>query len=797
MANVPKNSFHTYFIIESHPTSLGNNVELILDMKHKAAQPLTKILEKEFKLADGIQDYIISVYSGDIIISFLKDNEIMLNNYRNKIFQVRLALRVDKNKFELKLNTYIEFDYFYPCVKFEPIKKLMGKSIEPPTQLGLTPFNFISLFSEALSINLKKQPNDQTMLEFIKFSTEILKTFQKIPFKLFLLIYIKAVHSKKSGLISSILELFFLGKIEKPKTQAEIIIYKEPLMSIFQNQTQYLEVIKTSFHNKLMKFYLIFIYYFYMLNDIKAIEEIMIELRDNNNYDKLILAKMFLEDSNFYRNINTSKELKNSLIEKLLEASDSYDNLLTSFSLISEYIDADINQILSLVVNYYPKIFKICKNFCNVIKLDDYIKPKTTDNLEKLQENLDNLRKKLSSNELKTITIKLDIWKLYLDMETNQQFLEFLSSYLIKISKKFFELKEVLNFISKYLKKDMDKMMKLFIKNYDKLESICKKEKRFITASDFLEPKLMDDLDDIKKNLDIIVSKRILTNIETINFPDKIWLFYINEEFKKEDLFYIEQKLLKQASCYENIIDCIKFASALRQKKFINLLRFININFEKIYSIIKLNDAHIDFSNFFEINEKEDNIEDIHRLIIQLVNLENDFNYRAFDFPLKIWKVYSNIQNLEHLRVIRKIIKKLKEVEPNMNEDYIDLPRKIHDAGYLYIGEGKLNGEQLVEFLSKEEAYYNEKLIKEIIDSNNEEEKQLNTNISKIKRLEEQYNLLAEKTTAYEKELQELKSDNYNLGTKAINLGNDINNLLKKVTNYESEISTLRTRFNK
>ena len=132
-----------------------------------------------------------------------------------------------------------------------------------------------------------------------------------------------------------------------------------------------------------------------------------------------------------------------------------------------------------------------------------------------------------------------------------------------------------------------------------------------------------------------------------------------------------------------------------------------------------------------------------------------------------------------------------------MNEDYIDLPRKIHDAGYLYIGEGKLNGEQLVEFLSKEEAYYNEKLIKEIIDSNNEEEKQLNTNISKIKRLEEQYNLLAEKTTAYEKELQELKSDNYNLGTKAINLGNDINNLLKKVTNYESEISTLRTRFNK
>ena len=41
MEKTPKESFHSYFFIESHPTSLGKDVFLKLSKKNnKAAQPL-------------------------------------------------------------------------------------------------------------------------------------------------------------------------------------------------------------------------------------------------------------------------------------------------------------------------------------------------------------------------------------------------------------------------------------------------------------------------------------------------------------------------------------------------------------------------------------------------------------------------------------------------------------------------------------------------------------------------------------------------------------------------------------
>lgn len=788
MANITKNTYHTYFLIESHPTSLGKNVILSLDMKHKATQPITKILEKEFKLADGKQDYLVSVYTGDIIKTYIKDNEIPHNQNGIKTFQVKTVLKAEKNKFELKINPYIDFDTFLPYVKFEPMKKIVGKPIEPPEQINLTPFNFISLFSEALTISLQKQPNDPTIIEFLKFSLGVIKTFQKIPFKLFLLIYIKILHSQNMNLISSILQLYIIENIEEPKTQEEIIINKDPLMTIFKNQNIYLDIIRkidsNSFNINLSKFYHIIILYFYLLNDISSIEEIMIDLRDNNNYDKLILAKLYLEDTNnFYRNIQISQEIKISLMEKFLEASNSYKDLLTSFSMIREYIDGDLNQIISIIIKYYEKINIICYNRTNVIKLNDYIKPKKTDNLDILQDNLTNFGKIIMKYKYKPIFIQIYTWEIYLDMETNPQFLEFISSYLIQVSSKYVDIIEALNFITNYLKKDMEQMMKLFVKNYDKLENICKNEKRFINALGYFEPNLNDNLDSIKNNLDFIVSRRLKSNYEIINFPIKIWLFYINDVFSKENILHIEKKLLEQASHFDNIIDCLTFASTLRQKKFIELLRFVIENFEKISTLTKLNDKHIDFSKYYQIDEKEDNIEIIYELINQLIDLEINNNFRTFDFPIKIWQPYSTNQNLEYLRTIRKIIVKLKEMDSSLDEDVIELPRKIHDIGYIYIGEGKLKGEELIEFLSNEEYYYNEKLMKNLMEVDNNQQKQIDTNIYNIKRLEDEFKILIEKANSCEKELQELKVENNNLGTKAVNLENNVYNLVRRINN--------------
>ena len=802
MSNVSQLPFHSYFFIESHPTILGPNVELQLDMKHKAAQPLIKILEREFKLADGQQDFLFSVYKGDIIASSLKNKEMMTNQNQCRMFQIKLALKVDKNKFELKITPFVDYDCFMPFVKFEPIKKLIGKSIDPPAQITLTPFNYITLFSEALFFNLKKPVNDPTIIEFLKFCVFTLKSLQKIPFKLFLFIYEKILNSKNIDLIFSILDLYNMTKIEVPKRQEEIINYKEMLMYIFKNQNQILDnlkkIPKINFFLFMTKFYNIIIYYFYLMNDIISLEEIMTNLRDNNVYDKLILPKMILEDeNNLYRAIQVSKKLKISLMEKYLHISESYGNLLTSFSLIAEYVDGDINTILSLIVKFYDKIHNICFKLRDVFKLNEYIKPRITDNLNKLQESLTILGKKKIHFQYKAISIKIDTWNIYINAGSNPKFFTFLSSHLIQVCLSFYDINEALNYISKFMDKDMVKMMKLFVKNYDKMETICKKEKKYINASNFLEPSLNDDPSAIKENLDYIVSRQFKSKFKTINFPINIWLFYINGKFTMDFLLYIESKLLKLASNFEEIVDCLTFASTLRNKKFSDVLKFIIENFNNINFFAQKSNRCIDFTEFYQINREEDDLEVIYELISQLISLEICKNYKTIDFPLKIWEPYSYSQDLEFLRTIRKIIMELNKMDSSLDDNLIELPRKIHDVGYMYIGEGKLKGEELVEFLSKEEDYYNENLIKNIMDIDTDIQKQLNTNLYNMKRLEEEYNILTNRADACEKELEILKEESNNLISKANNLENDITNLTTKVIKCEEDITIVRKRFNK
>ena len=533
------------------------------------------------------------------------------------------------------------------------------------------------------------------------------------------------------------------------------------------------------------------------MNDINSIEEIMIDLRDNNSYDKLVLAKMFLEDNNnFYKNIQISKELKLSLIEKYLQASESYANLITSFSLISEYVDGDINAILSLIIKYYGKIHKFCQQLHDVLKLNEYIKPRITDNLDKVQESLSLLGSKKLHYEYKAISIKNETWNIYINAGNNPAFFEFLASHLIQVNLTFYDINEALDYISKFMNKNMEKMMKLFLNNYKKLEDICKKEKKLINASNFLEPNLNDDPDVIKANLDSIISRQFQSNFQTIYFPINIWLFYINNGFNTEFLLYIESKLLQLTSSFDNIIDCLTYASTLRNKQIIELLKFIIDNFELINYYAKQSNRSIDFTEFYQINEENDDIDEIYALICQLINLENNAKHRTFDFPIKMWKPYSESQDLEYLRTVRNIIQKLYEMDSSLDEELLELPKKIHDVGYMYIGEGKLVGDKLVEFLSKEEDYYNEKLIKNIMFTYNDQQKQLNTNLNTIKGLENDYNALTNRADACEKEIKALKALSSNLVTKTNNLENDVTNLIRKVTTCENDINTLRRRFN-
>ena len=157
MASKNPNTFRTFFFIESHPKSKNAKAEVKLDMKHQGVQPLRKLLEKDFRSPDGQEDFTACVYAGDLIPNLLKDKEIKTINGNIKTFPVKMVLKIDKNKFETKIQPYLESDCFLPFIKFEPMKKLVGKNIDPPPQIQLHPLQFFPLFSDALIIKERKK----------------------------------------------------------------------------------------------------------------------------------------------------------------------------------------------------------------------------------------------------------------------------------------------------------------------------------------------------------------------------------------------------------------------------------------------------------------------------------------------------------------------------------------------------------------------------------------------------------------------------------------------------------------
>lgn len=796
MAN-PQSRIHTYLLIESHPAELGKNLEVKLDMKHTGAQPLRKVLEKTINLADGNQDYIITIYAGDIMCSFIKDKEIKYIDGIYRTFPVKIVLLHQKNKFESQINPSIDKDSFMPFVKYEIMKKFFGKDIDPPPQVQLNPINYIPLFSEALLLNLRKKIKDPIYLEFLRFSVEKIKELDVIPCKLYLFVYEKILNSEDIDLLNSILEIFDLKKIENAKNIEEMNTFKEGFMLIYDNQENYINLIRripnVNFLSYLIKFYTVNIFYHYQYNDIPTIESIMAELRDKNPYDPLILPKMFLSEFNsFYRGLKLNLEIKLSLVSGYIQVSLTYENLLTAFSMISEYIKGDLNSIIMTINQNYEKINEICVRSNTSVKINNYIIQKKEDDLAKVQENLITLGQNKLNKGYTAISFNLDMWHYYFLDGKNKEFLEFLKSHLIQTSLNLKEIKEALIFIINYTRKNTVEMLELFVKNYDKLESICANEKKYIDTIDYISPDVSDNTNAIINNLDYIIARKIKSNIETIHFKINLWLFYINNNFNQEFQLYIEKKLFEGAFYYEDIIDCIDYGTSQRHKKFSLVLNLFINNFKKINNFIQIKGECIEITKYVDFKESEDNMEQILALITELINLEKMKGYKTFNFPILIWEPYSRRPDLDYLRLIRKIITKLSEMDKTLDENDISLAQKIHDVGFMYIRDRKLEGNSLLEFLGYEETLYNQNQFNNLVNMNQVLRGEINKNLEEINLLKEKNANLEHKLISYENKINDLKSQNSNLQSRINGFESKISSLSSGLKDCRSDIHSLK-----
>ena len=795
MSKQAQREFHTYYFIESHPKSLNNQVEVVLNVKHSSIQPLRKLIEKDFKSSND-EDFTVTVYAGDIFPSLIKEKEVKIVQNYIKAFPVKIAKKIQKNKFEGKVNAYLPMDCFVHFVNFDPIKKLIGKNIDPPPQIELLPFQYMSLFNEVLLVIERRKITEPTYIEFLRYGVDLLKTSGAVPFRLFLLIYEKIINTMNLELYNSIFDYFHIKKIEQPKNLNELDTYQEPLMLIYEEPSKFIENIKqianVDFEKYLIKFYTVNLFYHSTYKNIEKIESIMLELRDKNPFDNLILAKLYLSEFNiFYRNIPINHELKLSLIDSYIQASSSYENLTCAFSMITEYVQSDFNTILLIIIKNYEKINKICVDNNKPFKINDYIIQKYEDDLTRVQNSLITIGQFKLNYSFEAIDFRIDMWDMYLIEGKNPQFLEFLKSHLIQTSLYLSEINKALSYIIKYTNKNFVTMLELFVKNYDKIEAICIAEKKYINIISYIQPNGTDNIEGIKQNLNYIIARKMKANYETLYFKIDIWLFYINNGFNNEFLLYLEKKLFEGALYYDDILDCLTYASTLRNKTFATVLEMIINNFEKIHIFINNKKVSIDFSHYFVHKLNSDNIEQIYKLICIIIEKERIKNYKTVNFKISIWEPYSNIKDLNVLRYIRKIILQCYIMDKSLTERDIDLARKIHDVGFLYIRQGKLVGDKLLEFLGVEEAFYVEGQINDIIETNKYQQKQLDEHLLSINYLKEENIALKRRVSSCESDVSDLRSENNRLKNRVSGLEDDVSTLYSRVRSLESSVSCL------
>ena len=126
-----------------------------------------------------------------------------------------------------------------------------------------------------------------------------------------------------------------------------------------------------------------------------------------------------------------------------------------------------------------------------------------------------------------------------------------------------------------------------------------------------------------------------------------------------------------------------------------------------------------------------------------------------------------------------------------VNEAQIDLGRKIHDVGFLYIRQGKLTGDKLLEFLGFEEAFYVEGQIDDIIETNKDQQRQLDEHLKNIKYLYDENNKMKARVSNCENNISRLWEENNRLVNRVNGLSSDVSSLRSRVSSLERDVNSL------
>ena len=795
-----KKDYYTIYFIESHPKNEDEEIEILIDTSNKYLKQLKKINYKEKKDIDN-KEFIFNVYSINLKYNLIKKKEIKESD-KSKTINIKIYLKKNKNKFESINTINIEEDNFLIDIKFETLKGWFGKELIPPEQFELSNIEIIRLFNESLLIKEKKRIMEQSYLKFLEFGINLLKKSGKYELESFLILFINILNGDNYLLIKNIFELFEIERLITQKAHSSLLQYQDKLDNLYKNQSYVFDKIEVILQNNiydknleyyLIKFYTIYIYYIYTLGLYQYLEEILKNLRDSNKYNKLILPLLYLSDYHvFYKDIPISKEIKNSLINKLIDASKTYLDLIKSFNLINDYINKDFTNILSIIIDNYDKINEICFKEKKCIELNEYIKINNNDDLSKIKEYLNIFNKKINEYNYKAINIDKDIWNFYLNNFNNIEFFIYIKSFIIQTSLKFNDIENSFFFISRYNKKNFIDILEIIVKHYNKIYNICYKEQKQINIQNYIIQTINDDQNKLKEHLLFILCQKKEKKNEIIYFDNQIFNFYVENNYSFDFLIFLESILYTNSIKFKDIHNSLKFTSKLKNKQMIPLLEIIIKNVDNILSICKNENTIINIEQYISkdvyINE---DLRKIKEFISIIVNKEKIYLYNAIKFDIKIWLPFLDCEDLDKLKLIKKMILICKEIDNTLDYENINLDKKIHDIGFDLIKKEELIGEKLILFLGEDEVFYtNKKYIK--LEKENKLIKEKNNELNdKINYLIEKNKCLKNKVEENEKKFFDT-NDKMNTRIKELNKEND--NLKNKITKMEKYFSILEKK---
>ena len=792
--------YYTIYFIESHLQSENEEIEISIDSSIKYLEQLKKINQKIIK--DNNQNYfIINVFSLNLKPNLIKKKEIK-EIEKIKTINLKIYLKKNKTKFESNNLINIEKDNFLTDLKFVIIKGWFGKEQTSPKQLEISILQIVHIFNETLLIKEKIKTDDKIYLNFIEFGLNKLEESEKYELELYLILYINILNGNNYLYIKKIFDIFEIEKISKTKVDTSLLKYQDKLDNLYKNQIYLVEKLEKITQNNiydknleyyLIKFYTIYIYFLYILGLYQYLEEILKDIRDNNKINNLILPMLYLSDySIFYKSILISNEMKKSLINKFIYASKNYNDLLISFSFIKDYVNRDFVNILFIITENYDKINEICIKEQKSLQINEYVKNNNKDDLNKIKEYLNIIITKINKNNYKAIEIDLDIWSFYLYNINDNNFFNYLKYYLIQSSLIYNDIENILKFLSKYENKNFISILEIIVNNYQKIENICFNENKSINIKNYITQANNDDYSKIKEYLEFILSHKKEKNFETISFDVSIIKFFIEDKYPLVFLKFLETKLFQSSINYKDISDSLIFSSNLNEKQIIPILDIIINNFDNINYICKKENTFINLEKYIS-KSRNDELSKIKELISIIINKEKSYMYNSIKFDIKIWIPYLEGDDLDNLKMIKKIIIICKEVDNSLDEENINLGVKIHNIGFDLIKKGKLNGEKLILFLGEDEAFYLEKKNKKL-ENENDLLKQKNIDLNdKVGNLLKENKILKNKVNILESNIENLDKK---MNNKIEELNNENVNLKNKIEKLENYFSSLEKKVN-